>query len=89
MYKYTEEDWEKVSDLDIHNKTLLSASKWAGCYYCLAAYPAANIQEFVDIEDDTALCPKCGIDAVVGDATGYPVTDKEFLRAMHHYGYSP
>lgn len=29
----------------------------------------------------TASCPYCGIDAVIGDASGYPLTP-EFLDAM-------
>jgi ferredoxin len=87
MQKYTKDDWEKVSDFDMHNKNLLNASKWAGCYYCMNVYPVTDVHEFVDPEEDTALCPKCGVDTVVGDATGYPVTDKKFLRAMHYYGF--
>jgi hypothetical protein len=35
--------------------------------------------------DETALCPKCNIDAVIGSASGYPVTDKGFLQTM--YGF--
>ncbi|WP_353464084.1 hypothetical protein [Sphingomonas faeni] len=31
----------------------------------------------------TALCPECGIDAVIGSATGYPVNDLVFLKAMN------
>lgn len=88
MSNYTKEVWENVSDAAIHNKESLRASKLAGCYYCLSIYPVSDIQEFVDPEEDTALCPMCGIDDVVGDATGYPVTDKEFLRAMHNHGFT-
>jgi hypothetical protein len=29
----------------------------------------------------TAICPRCGIDSVIGDESGYPVT-REFLAAM-------
>lgn len=87
MSNYTRDIWEHVSDLTIYNKNLLSASKMAGCYYCLSVYHVTDIQEFVDPQEDTALCPKCGIDAVVGDVTGYPVTVKEFLRSMHSHGF--
>ena len=87
MHSYSEDDWHHMSDLAIHNKNSLLTSTWAGCYYCLNVFSINTIQEFVDLEEDTALCPKCGIDAVVGDVTGYPVTDKGFLYEMHCYGF--
>lgn len=31
----------------------------------------------------TAICPKCGTDAVIGSETGCPVTSEAFLKAMH------
>ncbi|OWK39493.1 hypothetical protein FRUB_06056 [Fimbriiglobus ruber] len=33
-------------------------------------------------EGNTALCPKCGIDSVIGTGSGYPVT-AEFLEQMY------
>lgn len=88
MSTYTKEVWEQVTELTMHNKETLLASTWAGCYCCLKVYPATTIDEYVDLEEDTALCPECGVDYVIGDATGYPVTDKEFLEAMHHHGFT-
>jgi len=32
----------------------------------------------------SALCPFCASDTVIGDASGYAVTD-EFLKQMHNY----
>jgi hypothetical protein len=48
-----------------------------------------NIEEWTDAAD-TALCPHCGIDAVIGDASGFPIT-KEFLSEMCQawFGYLP
>ncbi len=43
---------------------------------------AAEINEWVD-DDTTALCPKCGIDSVIGSASEYPVENPAFLNAMH------
>lgn len=89
MTSYTQDVWKQVSDLTMHNKKILNSSKLAGCYYCLKVYPATAVDEFVDSDDETGLCPECGIDAVVGDATGYPVTDAEFLQSMHNHGFIP
>ena len=33
-------------------------------------------------EEDTAFCPYCGVDAVLGESSGYPITE-EFLTAMN------
>ena len=49
-----------------------------GYFYCLAIYVPSEITEWVD-EDQTAMCAKCGIDSVIGAASGYPVT-AEFLQ---------
>lgn len=35
-----------------------------GCYYCTQIYSPQEIKEWVD-NQQTAICPKCGIDAVV------------------------
>jgi hypothetical protein len=53
-----------------------------GCFYCCQTYEASLIDIWVG-EDDTALCTKCGIDAVVGDASGFPITDQSFLKSMN------
>ncbi|MFC6389335.1 hypothetical protein [Methylorubrum zatmanii] len=34
-------------------------------------------------DDGTTLCPRCGVDAVIGDLPGDPVQSAAFLRAMH------
>ncbi len=68
-----------------HKKELL-LSKKCGCFYCLMDFHYDKINEWVD-DDTTALCPECGIDAVIGDASGYSVED-DFLKAMHDYWFN-
>jgi len=36
--------------------------------------------------DDTALCPHCGIDSVIGESSSVPIT-KEFLGKMKKYWF--
>ena len=64
----------------------LRRSRVCGCFYCLGIYPFALISAWTD-RGQTALCPECGIDSVIGSASGYPV-DEEFLRHMkaHWFG---
>jgi hypothetical protein len=63
----------------------LAASACCGCFYCLAIFDPAEINRWIDHES-TALCPQCGIDSVIGSASGYPVT-KGFLRKMQEYWF--
>ena len=60
------------------------ASAVCGCFYCGATFPPTAITEWVDPWESTgqtALCPTCGIDSVIGSESGYPLTP-EFLAAM-------
>ena len=60
-------------------------SEVCGCFYCRKTFGPEQITEWVDFHDGvgtTALCPRCGIDAVIGSASGYPITEA-FLAAMH------
>ena len=60
----------------------LGQSKKCGCYHCVSIFPPSEIKEWRgDGPHERALCPKCGVDSVIGDASGYPVEDR-FLRAM-------
>lgn len=62
------------------------ASKACGCFYCRRTFSPEEIGEWID-DDQTALCPKCGIDSVIGDRSGYQLSD-EFLRAMRARWFS-
>lgn len=64
----------------IYHRESLRKSKVCGCFYCLDMFDYNNIEYWTD-NDDTALCPTCDIDSVIGDDSGYPIT-KEFLGAM-------
>jgi hypothetical protein len=65
----------------IRHRAEVLASELCGCFYCLRTYPPSEIVEWTD-GGETALCPRCGIDAVIGSASGFPVT-RDFLREMH------
>ena len=65
-----------------NHKREIEKSAFCGCFYCCIVYPPASIVEWVD-DGKTAICPECGIDSVVGDASGFPVGDKAFLTEMN------
>lgn len=64
------------------------ASSQCGCFRCLELYPPDEIEEWVvdPPEGKTAICPRCGIDSVLGGESGYPLTD-EFLEAMNAHWF--
>ena len=80
------------------HRTELNASSICGCFYCLSTFAPTKVTEWVDYPPDTpeekeaelgttALCPHCGVDSVIGDASGFPIT-KEFLTQMKSYWFS-
>lgn len=65
----------------IHNRDEILRSHACGCFACLAIYQPSEIWDWVDEDADTATCPRCQIDSVIGDASGFPI-DREFLSRM-------
>jgi hypothetical protein len=74
--------FKDAHDHSSHNRDELMRSALAGCFYCLETYPPSSIEEWTDSSGDTALCPRCSIDSVLGDAAGLPISDPAFLREM-------
>ncbi len=74
-------DLEKAHDLSWNNKAQIQQSKMCGCFSCKSIFPASEAKFSKSGEDETAWCPYCGIDAVIGDAAGIPLT-KDFLNKM-------
>src|SRR5688572_16027910 len=61
------------------NEAEIANSGLCGCFYCLRVFEPAEVEDWTDgmvgAEEDprTALCPRCGIDSVIGDASGHDV----------------
>jgi hypothetical protein len=69
----------------IHHRAELERSDSCGCFYCFAIFPPSAITEWVD-DGQTAICPFCPADSVIGSASNYPIT-REFLEAMHGHWF--
>ena len=74
----------------LSHRNELESSDLCGCFYCLRIYIPNEIVEWID-EDATgigrtALCPNCGIDSVIGSASGFPITE-EFLKKMRDHWF--
>ena len=81
-YHYLSKNW-------VH----IQGSKSCGCCNCLEIFPPDEIVGWTGLDmenfDDpnatknqTAMCPRCGTEAVIGDKTGYPI-NQHFLVRMN------
>ena len=88
-------DLESVHRFCTNNRELLARSDRAGCFYCQAIVDASEIEDWVDgaqvetgaLSDGvTALCSRCGIDAVLPSAAPIKL-DAPLLAEMHQYWF--
>jgi hypothetical protein len=68
------------------NRSLLAPSTICGCFSCFNQFAFERITEWID-DDETALCPYCGVDAVLGFA--FPTADQGLLHEMHDRWFKP
>jgi hypothetical protein len=72
------------------NRKEIDASAECGCLFCLNIFPPKYIGEDDWVVEhngaETAMCPRCGIDEVIGSASGYPITP-EFLEQLHQFSF--
>ena len=73
--------------LSYKNKDTIQSSTKCGCFYCLELYDTNILTpaDFIAESDGsfTVFCPKCGIDAVIGNQ--YPSLSIIFLKEMNDY----
>ncbi|MGI8548344.1 MAG: cytoplasmic protein [Gemmatimonadaceae bacterium] len=88
-------DLESIHRFSSRNRALLAQSKQAGCFYCQSLFDPAEMMDWVDAPQHetgdtadgiTALCPRCGIDAVLPSAA--VVLGKQMLAEMNAHWFS-
>ncbi len=85
----TESDHIVAHKRSVFHRDEITASEQCGCFYCLKVFAPEAIEEWRDNDDsrgDTALCPHCGIDSVIGSQSGYPIT-AAFLGKMRDHWF--
>ena len=70
-----------MEELGLHNRKNLKKDKICGCYFCLTIFKTSEIEDWID-KKDTAICPYCGVDAIVSESCGYKPTN-EVLKKLH------
>jgi len=86
------DDLRQAHKCSSNHRQQIEASSSCGCFFCLSIYPPSEIEDWTDWPDETpegseneqgttAICPRCGVDSVIGSASGYPVA-QGFLQQM-------
>ena len=81
-----EDHWLRLAHKrSIYHRAQIEASSICGCFYCLQMFKPDQIEEWTDTSkpepEQTALCPHCGIDSVIGDKSEFAIT-AELLTEM-------
>ena len=85
------EDYIEAHKYCCNNMNQLKNDKICGCFYCLKVFSPQEIENWLIADNDadkfgTALCPYCGIDTILGESSGYPITE-EFLKKMNKHWF--
>lgn len=81
--KYLKKQLEAAHKASFANKKRLTVPQKCGCFYCLKVFSSEEITDWsTDIPDWTAVCPYCGIDSLLGEKEGFPLTE-DFLKEMN------
>ena len=79
-------DYISAHQFSSNHRQQLLYDKKCGCFYCLKIFDPKEITNWIEDEDGTAICPYCGIDSVIGESSGYPITE-EFLAKMQKHWF--
>lgn len=93
------DDDTALLDAHVHcrfHRAEIQRSDICGCFYCLRTFTPTAILDWVDDDSETivitratgqtARCPHCGIDSVLGSASQFPITP-DFLVAMRKHWF--
>ena len=76
-------EFEKIFAHTVGNDLEILHSEKCSCIFCRHTINARDVQDWIsDDRGVTAICPECGMDALVGDASGYHF-DHETLKDLN------
>jgi hypothetical protein len=70
----------QLPTVTMKNRAIVESSRQAGCMYCGKIFQINEIKSYTD-NQKTCLCPYCNVDAVIGDNSGYEITEKSLQEA--------
>lgn len=66
----------------IRNRVEILKSRNCCCIDCRQIFPAKDVTDWID-GNQTAMCPYCNADAVIGDASTFQLTE-DFIITLHN-----
>ena len=81
---FTEEYQKTLRARSMNNRGALLDSRQCGCFFCLKLFDPAGITDWMN--EETARCPFCGVDAVIPESFDYELDDS-LLLAMKEYWF--
>jgi hypothetical protein len=81
----SEPDYIRAHKHCFKNREEIVKSAMCGCFYCLAIFPPSDVTHWID-ESQTAMCPKCDIDSVIGSESGFLI-DARLLKQMESHWF--
>lgn len=70
--------------LAFKNRKLIESSFFVGCFHCLKIYKKEEIVQYTD-KEQTAICPYCKIDAIIGDNCGFDLNENILQKANKYW----
>ena len=80
-----ESQMERLHAYASHNKKMIGKSNKCYCFYCKSVFENGEVETYL-AEEETALCPKCGIDSVIPDSIDEKI-DEAIISEMHDYWF--
>jgi NAD-dependent SIR2 family protein deacetylase len=77
------QEFKRVLKYSFKNKDSIEKSINCSCYYCISSFLKEEIQNWTD-QGQTAICPKCGIDSVLGDIV-LPFEETTFKKLKEYW----
>ena len=85
-YSYeNESQLKKLHAYSSHNKDLIDTADKCYCFYCKSCMKKSDIKDYID-NGQTALCPKCEIDAIIPDSIEDTVNE-QIISEMNEYWF--
>ena len=87
MPLYTKKVLSVIHKHSSKNKFEILNSHKCACFHCFRIYDSTDVETFLKDNDgeETALCPVCTTDTIIGDASGFNLTDELIDTLAYEY----
>ena len=66
------------------NRKMIEQSSLVGCYSCCKIFDSKDVKEYTD-RNETALCPHCNVDCLVGNQCGFVLEESILIKARQYW----